>query len=137
MLTDNIVKTVIIMMNFFRGGHEGDWVLHSLAAEVILPYFCSVGCHNYARYAALYVHHVKGHDPVMMMKLQYGAFVHHIPGIYNSTWMDKFVETTYLWLGQGQTGDIGVATDYHHMVKWVLSFVLSGEISQCSICEQH
>ena len=62
---------------------EGDWVLHLFAAEAMLPYFRSAGCHNYARYAAFYVHHMKGLDPVMMKKLQYGAFVRHIPGIYN------------------------------------------------------
>ena len=30
----------------------------------------------------------------MMKKLQYGAFVRHIPGIYNSTWKDMFIETS-------------------------------------------
>ena len=58
------------------------------------PYFRSAGCHNYARYAIFYVHHMKGLDPVMMKKLQYGAFVRHIPGIYNSTWKDMFIETS-------------------------------------------
>ena len=33
-------------------------------------------------------------------------------------------------LGHGPTGAIGVATDYHHMVKWAISFALSGEVSQ-------
>ena len=33
-----------------------------------------------------------------------------------------------LW--HGQTRAIGVATDYHHMAKWALSFDLSGEVSQ-------
>ena len=41
--TDNIVKTVIIMMNFSRGGHEGNWVLHLLAAESMILYFRSAG----------------------------------------------------------------------------------------------
>ena len=41
-----------------------------------------------------------------------------------------FIKTTYLRLGHGPTGAIGVATDYHHMVKWALSFALSGEVSQ-------
>ena len=54
--------------------------------------------HCYARYAAFYVHHTKGLDPVMMKTLQYGAFVCHIPGIYNSTWTDMFIETTYMRL---------------------------------------
>ena len=56
MWTDNLVKTVIIMMNFSRGGHEWNWVLHLLAAEAMLPYFRAAGCHNSARYAAFYVH---------------------------------------------------------------------------------
>ena len=130
MWTDHIVNTVIIMMNFSRGGHEGDWVLHLLAAEAMLPYFRSTGCHNYARYAAFYVHHMRGLYPVIMTKLQYVAFVRHIQGIYNSTWTDMFIETTYMRLGHGPTGAIGVSTDYHLMVKFALSFVVSGEVWQ-------
>ena len=38
----------IKMVNFSRGGHEGDWVIHLLAGKAILPYFSSAGCHNYA-----------------------------------------------------------------------------------------
>ena len=82
------------MVSFSRGGHRGDWVLHILAAEAMLPYFRSAGCHNYARYAAFYVHHMKGLDPVMLKNLQYGAFVRHIPGIYSS----MLVETTCMGL---------------------------------------
>lgn len=130
MWIDNLVKTVIIMMNFSRGGHEGDWAVHHFAAEAMLAYFRAAGCHNYARYAAFYIHHMKSLDPKMMKKLQRGAFVRHIPGIYNSTWTDMFIETTYMRLGHGPTGAIGVATDYHQMVKWALSFALSGEVAQ-------
>ena len=131
MWTDNLVKTVIIMMNFSRGGHEGNWVLHLLAAEATLPYFRAADCHNYARYAAFFVHNTKGLDPVMMKKLQHGAFVRHITGIYNSTWTDMFIETTYMRMWHGQTGAIGVATDYHQMAKWAL-----GCIAECSIFQQ-
>ena len=60
MWINNLVKTVIIMMNFSRAGHEGDWALHLVAAEAMLPYFRSAGCYNYARYAAFYSHHMKG-----------------------------------------------------------------------------
>ena len=48
--SDNLVKTVIIMMIFSRAGHEDDWALHLYAEEAMLPYFCAAGCHNYARY---------------------------------------------------------------------------------------
>ena len=73
MWIDNIVKTVIIMANFSRGGHGRDWVLHLLAAEAMLHYFRSAGCHNYARMAAFYVHHMEGLDPVMLKKRQYSC----------------------------------------------------------------
>ena len=102
------------MMNFSRGGHEGDWALHLFAEEVMFPYLRSAGCHNYARYGAFYVHQMIGLNPEMMKKLQQGAFVRHVPGIYNSTWTDMFIETTYMRLGHGPAGTTGMAIDYHH-----------------------
>ena len=47
------------MMISSRAGHEGDWALYLYAAEAMLPYFRAAGCHNYARYAAHYVHQIK------------------------------------------------------------------------------
>ena len=66
----------------------------------------------------------------MMKKLQYGAFVRHIAGIYKSTWTDMFIETVFMRLGHGPTGATWTVTDYHHMVKWVIGFGLGGEVSQ-------
>ena len=90
-----------------------------MAAEAMPPYYRSPGCHNYAHYAAFYVNHMKGLDPVMMKKRKHGAiaFVRNIPGIYNSTWTDMFIETTCMRMWHGHTGGIGVATDYHQMAK--------------------
>ena len=106
MWTENIVNTVVIMVSFSRGGHEGDWVLHILAAEAMLPYFRSTGCRNYARYAAFYVHHTKGLDPVMLKKL--------------TVWRIRAPHPRHQQLNVGRnnmhaagpTGAIGVATDY-------------------------
>ena len=39
MWIDNLVNTVIIMMNFSRGGQEGDWVLSRGRHATVLP-FC-------------------------------------------------------------------------------------------------
>ena len=133
MWINNLVKTVIIMMNFSRAGHEGDLALHLVVAEAMLPYFRSAGCHNYARYAAFYSHHMKSLDPEIMQKLQHGAFVRHIPGIYNFTWTDMFIETTYMRLGLGPAGAIGIATDYDQMVKWALSFGSVGSFHKMSM----
>ena len=65
---NNLIKPVIIMMAFSRDAHEGDWLLHMSAAEEMPPYFHAAGCHNYARYCQLYVHHMKGLNPVLMKK---------------------------------------------------------------------
>ena len=91
---DSLIKAVIIMMSFSRVTHEGDWALHLLASESMLPYFRSAGCHNYARYAAFFDHHMKGLSPDVVKKLQNGAFVRHVRGIYNSIWTDILIGTT-------------------------------------------
>ena len=44
--TYNLVKTVIIIMNFSRDVREWNWVLHLLDAGDMLPYFHYAGCHN-------------------------------------------------------------------------------------------
>ena len=69
---------------------------------------------------------MKGLNPEMTKKLQHGAFVRHIPGIYTATWKDMFIGTTYMRLGHRPAGAVGVSTDYQQMVKWALS----GEVSQ-------
>ena len=33
-------------------------------------------------------------------------------------------------MGHGPAGTVGIATDYHQMVKWALSFALCGEVTQ-------
>ena len=127
---DNLIKPSIIMMSFSRAAHEGDWVLHISAAEAMLPYFHAAGCHNYARYGQFYTHHMRGLGTKLMKKLQKGAFVRHIPGIYNSTWTDMLIETTYMRLGHGPAGAVGLATDWNQMVVWALSFAMCGELSR-------
>ena len=98
--------------------------------------YSSLGCRSHASlftcccYAAFYVQNAKGLDPAMMKKRKHGAFVRNIPGIYNSTWTDMFIETTYMRMWHGHTGAIGVATDYHQMAKWARC------IAECSIFQQ-
>ena len=36
MWTDNLIKTIIIIMAFSHPGYEGEWVVHLLAAEAML-----------------------------------------------------------------------------------------------------
>ena len=127
---DNFIKPVIIMMSFSRAAHEGDWFLHLSVAEALLPYFFAAGCHNYSRYGELYIHHMKGLKPEFMRKLHNGVFVCHIPGIYNSTWTDMLIETTYMCLGHGPAGTIGLTTGWKQVITWALSFAMCGELSR-------
>ena len=74
----------------------------------MLPFFRAFDFHNYARYAAHYFLQMKGLNPEMMEKLQHRACVLHIPGIYNATWTDMFIETTYMRLRHGPAVAVGV-----------------------------
>ncbi len=78
----------------------------------MLPYFRAAGCHTYARYVSFFVHHMKRLNAPLTKKLMKSAFVRHIPGIYNATRTDMFIETTYMRLGRGPAGAVGVSTDY-------------------------
>ena len=64
-----------------------------------------------------------------MKKLQDGAFVRNIPGIYNATWTDMFIESTYMRLDHGPVGAVVLATDWNRMVTRALSFATCGELA--------
>ena len=129
--TNNVIKATVIMMNFSRAGHEADTSLHISAAEAMLPHFRFAGCHRYLRYGALYVHHIKSLPEARLEKvLREDFFMRHIPGVYNATWTDMFIESTYMRLGHGPAGAVGLSTNYDQKKKWALSFSLCGEVSQ-------
>ena len=46
----NLIKLVLIMMQFVRAEREGDWPLHLAAVAAMIPYFFASGHFNYARY---------------------------------------------------------------------------------------
>ena len=46
---ENLITPVLIMMLFVRAEREGDWPLHLLATQKMLPYFFAAGHFNYAR----------------------------------------------------------------------------------------
>ena len=129
--TNNVIKPTFIIMNFSRASHEADTSLHISAAEAMLPYVRFAGCHRYSRYGTFYVHHIKSLPKSTLEKvLKEDFFMRHIPGIYNATWTDMFIETTYMRLGHGPAGVVGLATDYEQMKKCALSVALCGEVSQ-------
>ena len=47
---DNLIKPVLIMMQFVRAEREGDWPLHLSAVSAMIPYFFASSHFNYARY---------------------------------------------------------------------------------------
>ena len=51
---DNLIKPVFIIMLFIRA-ERGDWPLHLLATEMMLPYFFASGHSNCARYGLYYL----------------------------------------------------------------------------------
>ena len=45
----NLVKPMLIMMQFVRAEWEGDWPLHLSAVAAMMPYFFASSHFNYAR----------------------------------------------------------------------------------------
>jgi len=45
----NLIKPVLIMMQFVRAEREGDWPLHLAAVTAMMPYFFAISHFNYAR----------------------------------------------------------------------------------------
>ena len=65
-----------------------------------------------------------------MKKLQDGAFVRNIPGIYNATWTDMFIESTYMRLGHGPAGAVVLATDWNQMVTTATTGELAHDVTK-------
>ena len=45
---DNLIKPVLIMMQFVRAERDGDWPLHLSAVSAMIPYFFASSHFNYS-----------------------------------------------------------------------------------------
>ena len=119
---DLFIMPVLIMMQYCRAAHEGDWLLHLHSVRQILPYMFAAGHQNYARYGVYYLRSMN-HLPsdVQQRFINGEQTMRHNQGIWNGVWSDMFIETTYMRYGHGPSGIIGTTTKPETLKTWALS----------------
>ena len=87
-----LVQPIFIMLLFVREEREGDWPLHILAVEEMMPYLFASAHFNYARYGLLYIRSMQHLHPALLKRFMAGEHVmHHTDGLWNCIWSDLFM----------------------------------------------
>lgn len=96
----NLIKPVLIMMQFVRAEREGDWPLHLAAVAAMIPYFFASAHFNYARYGLYYLRSMEALSAEVLSEFMKGNHVmRHTPGIWNGIWSDMYIESTFMRYG--------------------------------------
>ena len=91
----NLVKPVLLIMDFLRVEPEGEWALHLRAVSQMMPYFCATGHINYARYGLVYLRSMEKLEGDILDRFMRGEHVtRHQRGLWNGMWTDMYLETT-------------------------------------------
>ena len=90
---DLVIYPVFLILMYSRACHEGNFPLHLLAAESMIPYFFAGSRHNYARYGLLYVEwmHTLPEDLHKAFMKDQGV-IHLKSELFNGIWTDMFIE---------------------------------------------
>lgn len=128
---DVLIKPVLLMMLFVRAEREGEWPLHLLAAEAMLPYFGAAAHWNYFRYGIVYIMKMSK-MPMELLKhfLNREHVMRHQPGIWNGIWSDMMIETTMMRYGHGPNGVIGITFNQKALERWALSMHISSQLQK-------
>ena len=128
---DNLIKPCFVIMAYVRAEREGDWPLHLLAVEKMIPYFFAAGHSNYARYGLYYLRDMKRLPEEVRLKFMNGAHVmRHQMGLFNGIWSDMFIETTFMRYGHGPSGIIGITLQPSTLKKWAYSMHTCSQVIQ-------
>ena len=119
---ENLIKPVLLMVQFIRADREGEWALHLHAYKEMIPYFFAANHTNYARYGLYYQRCMEKLPPDILKHFLKGEHVmRHQDGIWNGIWVDMLIETTFMRYGKGPGGLIGVTLNPETVKKWALS----------------
>ena len=134
----NLIEPVFLMMMYVRAERESDIGLHLYACRKMIPYFFAAGHWNYARDSLVYIRSMEKLPNDLMNKLMkekhvmegHGGqhAVHIKDGIFNGIWSDMAIETTYMKVGKGPAGVIGVTTNERSVSIWSNSHHLCGQL---------
>ena len=125
----NLINPVFLMMLYIRAEREADFSLHLYASKEMLPYFFAAGHWNYARDGVAYVRMMENLPVGLLVGFLNGEHVIHLQkGWWNGIWTDMAIETSYMKLGKGPTGVIGITTNEKALKVWANGHHLCGEV---------
>ena len=105
------------MMVYVRAEREGEFALHLDVS--MLPYFFAVGHWNYVRDGVAYVQMMENlPDNVLKPLMKAEHVVRLQEGSWNAIWSDMAIESTYMKIGKGPSGLIGVTTKERTVKVW-------------------
>ena len=125
----NLIKPLLLMMLYVRAEREGEFALHLDVCKKMLPYFFAVGHWNYARDGVAYVQMMQNLPDNILKPLMKGEHVVRLQeGLWNAIWMDMTIESTYMKIGKGPSGIIGVTTKERTVKVWANGHHLCNEL---------
>ena len=88
----------------------------------IIPLFFSAEHYHYARYALYYVRSMESMpDDVRLQFMTGQQTMHHNAGLFNGTWSDMEIETTFMRYGHDQSGVTGLTLKPETVKTWAYS----------------
>ena len=96
----------------------------------MIPYFFAASHWNYARDAFVYVRTLERLPNTVLTQFLEGQHVVHLQdGFWNGIWTDMSIESTYMKIGKGPSGMIGVTTNERAVKIWANSHHLCTEVA--------
>ena len=115
----NLIKPVLLMMLYVRAEKEWEFALHLDVCKRMLPYFLAASHWNYARDGIAYVQMMENVPGNVLNPLMKGEHVVRLrEGLWNAIWMNIAIESTYMRMGKGPSGLIGVTTQERTVKVW-------------------
>ena len=128
-LVKNLIKPVLLIMLYVRAEREGEFALHLYACKKMLPYFFAAGYWNYARDGVAYIRMMEKLPNSLLDQFMKGEHVIHLSkGLWNGLWTDMGIETTYMKIGKGPAGLIGITTNTRSVQIWANGYHLCSEL---------
>ena len=119
---ENLIKPVFIMMVFVRAEREADWPCHLCAVEQMIPYFIASAHFNYARYGLYNLRAMECLPLEVLERFMQGKHtMRHKPRLWNGTWSDMWIETTFMRYGHGPKCIIGISLKPEALKRWAYS----------------
>ena len=100
------------MLMYVRAEREGEFGLHLYVCKKMTPYIFAAGHWNYARDGTVYIRMMENLPDSVLNKFMKGQHVVHLQhGIWNGIWSDMAIESTYMKIGKGPSGIVGITTN--------------------------